>query len=229
LHAGLGQLPGVMTGAEHSIAGPAGVLQLVEQQPEHDVRAVAVVCHPHPQRGGSMKNKVVHQLARSFRELGAVSVRFNFRGVGASEGTYGRGDGELEDLGAVVSWARERWPGRPLWLAGFSFGAAVVLRGAQRFAADWLVTAAPPIRYLPADALPAAGVPWLLIQGAADDVVPAAQVLEWVEALPQTPQLTLLEGAGHFFHGRLNELKQTVLDAAGAQGAVSVAARASDA
>ncbi len=229
MHAGLLQLPGVVTGAEHALAGPAGVLQLVEQQPEHDIRAVAIICHPHPLRGGSMKNKVVHQLARAFRELGAVSIRFNFRGVGASEGTYAGGEGELEDLGAVVSWARERWPGRPLWLAGFSFGAAIVLRGAQRFAPDWLVTAAPAIRHLPADALPVAGIPWLLIQGADDEVVPAAQVLEWVDALPQPPQLTLLEGAGHFFHGRLRELKQAVLDAAGVPGSASVTTCASDA
>lgn len=204
-----------MAGSEHSIAGPAGDLQLVEEQPEHEVRAVAVVCHPHPLHGGTLKNKVVHQLARTFVELGAVSVRFNFRGVGASEGQYGHGQGELEDLGVVVDWARERWPGRPLWLAGFSFGAAVVLRGAGRLAPDWLVTAAPAINYLPSGSPLPAGVPWLLIQGAEDDVVPTAQVLEWVDALPERPRLTLLEGAGHFFHGRLNDLRHTLLDAAG--------------
>lgn len=204
-----------MAGSEHSIAGPAGALQLVEEQPEHEVRAVAVVCHPHPLHGGTLKNKVVHQLARTFVELGAVSVRFNFRGVGASEGQYGHGQGELEDLGVVVDWARERWPGRPLWLAGFSFGAAVVLRGAGRLAPDWLVTAAPAINYLPSESALPAGVPWLLIQGSEDDVVPTAQVLEWVDALPERPRLTLLEGAGHFFHGRLNDLRHALLDAAG--------------
>jgi alpha/beta superfamily hydrolase len=204
-----------MAGNEHSIAGPAGDLQLVEEQPEHEVRAVAVVCHPHPLHGGTLKNKVVHQLARTFVELGAVSVRFNFRGVGASEGQYGHGQGELEDLGVVVDWARERWPGRPLWLAGFSFGAAVALRGAGRLAPDWLVTVAPAINYLPSESPLPAGVPWLLILGAEDDVVPTAQVLEWADALPERPRLTLLEGAGHFFHGRLNDLRHALLDAAG--------------
>jgi alpha/beta superfamily hydrolase len=202
-----------MAGSEHSIAGPAGALQLVEERPEHEVRAVAVVCHPHPLDGGTLKNKVVHQLARTFVELGAVSIRFNFRGVGASEGQFGHGEGELEDLAVVVGWARERWPGRPLWLAGFSFGAAMVLRGAERLAPDWLVTAAPAINYLPARSPLPAGVPWLLIQGADDEVVPAAQVLDWVDALPQRPRLTLLEGTGHFFHRRLNDLRQTLLHA----------------
>lgn len=203
-----------MASTELSIAGPAGVLQLIEEQPVQEVTAVAVVCHPHPLHGGTFKNKVVHQLARTFVELGAVAVRFNFRGVGTSQGEYGEGQGELEDLEAVVGWARERWPGCALWLAGFSFGAAVALDGAERFAPDWLVTVAPAIDYLSPDTRLPAGVPWLLIQGTDDDVVPAAQVLRWVEALPEPPRLVLLQGAGHFFHGRLNDLKQALLEAA---------------
>ena len=208
------RFPGVMTATEHLIAGPVGALQLVEEQPGHDGRAIAITCHPHPLHGGSLKNKVVHQLARAFLQLGAVSIRFNFRGVGASAGQYGHLEGELEDLGRVVNWARERWPGRLLWLAGFSFGAAVVLRGARRLAPDWLVTAAPAIHRLPSDAPLVADVPWLLIQGGDDDVVPTAQLLQWIDALPQRPHLKLLEGAGHFFHGRLDDLKQAVLEAA---------------
>lgn len=202
--------------SEHCIAGPAGALQLVEQHPEAEVAAVAVVCHPHPLHGGNLRNKVVHQLARSFGELGAVTIRFNFRGVGASDGSYAHGTGELEDLDAVVGWARERWPDRPLWLAGFSFGAAVALQGAGRHAPDWLVTVAPAIDYLPADALLLAGVPWLLIQGSDDEVVPTERVLGWVNGLSERPRLALLESAGHFFHGRLNELRQALIDAAGA-------------
>ena len=115
----------------------------------------------------------------------------------------------------MVGWARERWPGRLLWLAGFSFGAAMVLRGAERFAPDWLVTAAPAINHFPPETLPPLGVPWLLIQGADDDVVPTEQVLRWVEGLSEPPRLALLEGAGHFFHGRLNQLKQALLEAVG--------------
>jgi len=199
---------------EHCIAGPAGALQLVEQHPGAEVAAVAVVCHPHPLHRGSLRNKVVHQLARSFVELGAVAIRFNFRGVGASDGSFAHGTGELEDLGAVVGWARARWPGRPLWLAGFSFGAAVALKGAERHAPDWLVTVAPAINYLPADTLLPAGVPWLLIQGGDDEVVPAEGVLSWVAGLSTRPRLALLESAGHFFHGRLNDLRQILVDAA---------------
>jgi len=200
---------------EHAIAGPAGALQLVEQHPGTQITAVAVVCHPHPLHGGSLRNKVVYQLARCFGELGAVAVRFNFRGVGASEGSYDHGAGELDDLGAVVAWVRERWPGRPLWLAGFSFGGAVVLKGAGQHAPDWLVTVAPAINYLPADELLPAGVPWLLIQGADDELVPTEQVLSWVETLPEQPRLALLADAGHFFHGRLNDLREALIQAAG--------------
>ncbi len=205
-----------MSRIEHFVAGPAGKLQLLEEGPDQEVTAVAVVCHPHSLHGGSLNNKVVHQLARAFVELGAVSIRFNFRGVGHSEGRFDRGEGELEDLQAVVRWARQRWPGRPLWLAGFSFGGFVAIKGAQRLQADWLVTAAPAVTYFPSQTLSPPTVPWLLIQGADDDVVPAEQVLRWLEGQEIEPRLVVLEDVGHFFHGRLNDLKRAVLEAAGA-------------
>lgn len=204
-----------MPSREHLIAGPAGALQLVEQRPAAEATAVAVVCHPHPLRGGSLHNKIVHQLARCFAELGAVAVRFNFRGVGASEGSHDQGAGELHDLDAVVGWVRERWPDRPLWLAGFSFGGAVVLRAAPRHAPDWVVTVAPAVDYLVAESGPPSGIPWLLIQGSDDEVVPTRQVLGWAEGVAQRPRLALLDNAGHFFHGRLKDLRRAVIEAAG--------------
>ena len=195
-----------------SIAGPAGALQILEEMPAETPAAVAVICHPHPLHGGSLNNKVVHQLAKTFTELGAVSIRFNFRGIGESEGEYDEGRGELQDVFAVAAWAQARWPELPLWLGGFSFGGFIVLQAAQKLAPQRLVTVAPAVNYFTDRALNLSGTSWLLIQGDADDIVPAELVTGWTGSLEFQPQLVLLEGAGHFFHGRLNELKQTIVD-----------------
>lgn len=197
----------------HRIQGPAGLLEVVEAKPDREPAiAVAIICHPHPLHGGSLNNKVVHQLARAFGELGAISIRFNFRGVGASEGRFDEGRGELDDLLAVAAWASERWPGHPVWLAGFSFGGFIAIQGAQRLTPQWLVTVAPAINHFPDPVSGPSGVRWLLIQGEGDDVVPAAEVLQWRRTLQHRPRLALMPGAGHFFHGRLNELRETVID-----------------
>ncbi len=177
--------------------------------------AVAVVCHPHPLHGGNLNNKVVHQLAKTFAALGAVCLRFNFRGVGESEGEYDKGRGELQDLLAVVAWARARWPELPLWLGGFSFGGFIALQGARQLAPQRLVTVAPAVNYCPDSSLNLSGISWLLIQGDADDIVPAEQVTGWLAGQEVQPQLVLLEGAGHFFHGRLNDLKQAIISSFG--------------
>lgn len=199
-----------------SIDGPAGRLQLLQELPAGEPRALAVICHPHPLHGGTLNNKIVHQLARSFSQLGAVSVRFNFRGVGDSDGSFDEGRGELDDLFAVTAWAGRRWPGLPLWLAGFSFGGFIAIRAAAELQPQRLVTVAPAVNYFP-DANPEVPVSdWLLIQGRDDEVVPAQAVTAFVDRLDVSPDLVLVEGAGHFFHGRLNDLKQLVLDALGA-------------
>jgi hypothetical protein len=195
-----------------SIAGPAGALQILEEVPAEIPAAVAVICHPHPLHGGSLNNKVVHQLAKTFTELGAVSIRFNFRGIGESEGEYDEGRGELQDLLAVAAWAQARWPELPLWLGGFSFGGFIALQAAQKLAPQRLVTVAPAVNYFADRVLDLSGISWLLIQGDADDIVPAELVTGWAGSLEFQPQLVLLKGAGHFFHGRLNELKQTIVD-----------------
>jgi alpha/beta superfamily hydrolase len=195
-----------------SIAGPAGALQILEEVPAEIPAAVAVICHPHPLHGGSLNNKVVHQLAKTFTELGAASIRFNFRGIGESEGEYDEGRGELQDLLAVAAWAQARWPELPLWLGGFSFGGFIALQAAQKLAPQRLVTVAPAVNYFADRVLDLSGISWLLIQGDADDIVPAELVTGWAGSLEFQPQLVLLKGAGHFFHGRLNELKQTIVD-----------------
>ncbi len=154
----------------------------------------------------------MHQLANTFNELGAVTVRFNFRGVGDSEGAYDEGRGELQDLLAVVDWARARWPRLPLWLAGFSFGGFIAVQAAERLQPQRLVTVAPAVNYFHGQRFDLPATDWLLIQGDADDVVPLADVLSWVRLMERPPVTAILAGAGHFFHGRLNAVKKAVLD-----------------
>jgi alpha/beta superfamily hydrolase len=196
---------------EH-IAGPAGILEVVHESPDGTPQAIAVICHPHPLHGGTLNNKVVHQLARTFLQLGAVSVRFNFRGVGASQGGYDEGRGERLDLHAVADWANERWPGLELWLGGFSFGAFVAIEAVRDLRPTRLVTVAPAVRFLPDADIEVPVADWLVIQGDADEVVPCTAVRAWLGRLPHPPSLVVLNGAGHFFHGRLNDLKQALLD-----------------
>ena len=157
-----------------------------------------------------MRNKVVHTLSRAFQRVGCVAVRFNFRGVEQSEGAFGDGLGELEDALAVCRWATTQWPGLPLALAGFSFGAAVALAAAPQQQAIALVTVAPPVDRLIDRASPP-DCPWLIVQGDEDELVDCAAVLDWVNALPPGPQVTVLRGVDHFFHGRLVELRDIVM------------------
>jgi alpha/beta superfamily hydrolase len=192
-----------------AIAGPAGALEAVIDVSARPAVATAVICHPHPLQQGTMSNKVVTTVARAFARLGADAVRFNFRGVGASAGRYGDGVGEREDALAVVAWCRERWPGRPLYLGGFSFGGAVAAAIAARVAPAGLVTVAPAVDRLASDFV-APACPWLLIHGEADEVVPLQPVLEWCSKLAAPPRIVSLPGVGHFFHGRLPALTEAV-------------------
>lgn len=190
-----------------TIAGPSGPLEAIVEAPNAQHRAVGVICHPHPLHGGTMTNKVVHTVARAFNLCGAAAVRFNYRGVGHSAGRYDEGVGETDDTLAAIAWAQARWPGRELWLAGFSFGGGVALRAALRVSTSRLITIAPAIaRAGVLTQLPAC--PWLLLQGDADDVVPANTVLEWAKSLQVAPEIKIMAGAGHFFHGRLVELRE---------------------
>ena len=170
--------------------------------------AVGVICHPHPLHGGTMQNKVVHTLARSMQELGTPTVRFNFRGVGASAGSYDGGAGEVDDALAVIAWARSRWQCERLWLGGFSFGAAVALLAADAAAPDQLVTVAPPVPRMQLSLLRRPRSRWLIIQGDRDELVSIDAVRAWAGRFEPPPQMLVLEGAEHFFHGRLTELRE---------------------
>jgi alpha/beta superfamily hydrolase len=201
----------MLTLEKPTLSGPVGLLEALLEIPAGAPSGVALVCHPHPLYGGTMTNKVVHMLARTFNELGVPAVRFNYRGVGASEGKYDEGDGETDDTVAVIDWALSRWPDAELWLGGFSFGGAVAIRAAARRDTRRLVTVAPAIRRVAVDAVALPECPWLLVQGDKDELVDAADIQRWVQALAAPPELALLPGVDHFFHGRLNELREVVL------------------
>jgi alpha/beta superfamily hydrolase len=190
------------------IAGPAGSIECAIDAPADAPRAVAIVCHPHPQGGGTLDNKVAQTLARAFVQLGYRAVRFNFRGVGASEGEYDEGRGETDDTLAVI--AAHRDPALPLVLAGFSFGAYVVSQAAQRLPddakAERLVLVGPSTQK---QQMPAVPEGTLVIHGELDDVVPLSATFDW--ARPQALPVIVIPGVGHFFHGQLTLLKNLVV------------------
>ena len=196
-----------------TLAGPAGAIEaLIETPRPAPPRSFGVICHPHPLFGGTLQNKVVHTLARSFQELGAPTIRFNFRGVGASSGSFADGMGETEDALAVIAEGRRRWPGAQVWLGGFSFGGAVAFRAAARAGAQLLVTVAPAVRLIEVGGIKPPDCPWLIVQGATDELVDPAAVLQWAGQLVPAPTVKMLPGVGHFFHGRLRELAALVVD-----------------
>jgi alpha/beta superfamily hydrolase len=193
------------------IAGPAGALEgLLERPPDARGDVVAVCCHPHPLYGGAMQNKVVHTLARSCQDQRVASVRFNFRGVGASEGKYDDGAGESEDAAAVADWARRETGASRLWSLGFSFGGFVAYRLATLREASLLVTVAPPVQRFDFATLAVPHCPWLVLQGDADELVDHERVLAWTKSVSPPPEVRLFAGGEHFFHGRLTEMR-TVL------------------
>jgi alpha/beta superfamily hydrolase len=195
-----------------SLPGPAGVLEVLAEPPEPDKRrpAVVIVCHPLPTHGGTLRNKVVHMTARALRELGLYTVRFNFRGVGASEGEFDNGFGETDDLLAVVDWVQRVLPDCELWLAGFSFGSYVAARASQKVKVRQLISIAPPVHHYDFEALERPDCPWLIIQGDEDDVVPPDEVYKWAEAIEPEPQLVRMEETDHFFHRRLMDLRGVI-------------------
>jgi uncharacterized protein len=197
-----------------TIAGPAGALQAIADEAEGEPQQrYAVICHPHPLYGGTMDNKVVYTLARALQSVGIATLRFNFRGVGASQGAYDEGAGETQDAAAVADFGAARWPGKRIVLAGFSFGSYVALRLAREREPSYLVTVAPPASMFDLAALPPPQCPWLVVQGDADEIVEPASVFAWVERLNPQPKLVVMPGVGHFFHGHLTELRDAVREA----------------
>ncbi|MDO5505207.1 MAG: alpha/beta hydrolase [Pseudoxanthomonas suwonensis] len=197
------------------LPGPAGALELAVDLPDPEATGqpvVAVICHPLPTEGGTMHNKVVTMLARSLRELGVTTVRFNFRGTGRSEGSFDAGPGEVEDLRAVVAWVREQRPVDLLWLAGFSFGAWVSISAADALEPHVLISIAPPVGHEGRDFsdIRTPGMPWLVVMGDADEVVDSHAVYAWVEGLDRDVELVKMPETSHFFHRKLIDLRGAV-------------------
>jgi len=196
-----------------ALQGPAGELESILELPS-DAAAIGavVVCHPHPQHGGTMHNKVVHTLARSFVRSGFAALRFNFRGTEGSAGSYDNGVGELDDALAALDWLAQQYPNVPLWLGGFSFGAAIAVRAAVSTTVSGLISVAPAI-YRFADGLEQQPeCPWLVIQGDEDELVEVDETIAWFNSLAPGPELLVVPGAEHFFHGRLGDLRGAVME-----------------
>lgn len=186
------------------VAGAAGDLECAIDAPDGPARGLAVVCHPHPQFGGTMDNKVVVTLARAHLQCGWRTVRFNFRGIGASAGAWDEGRGEVDDALAVARALREG--DEPLALAGFSFGAYVASQAAAALGVTRLVLIGPATQNFTVAAAPQGT---LVVHGEADEVVPLSATLDW--ARPQSQPVVVVPGGGHFFHGQLSLLKELVV------------------
>jgi alpha/beta superfamily hydrolase len=191
------------------LAGPAGRLEALLEEPEGaPPREAALVCHPHPQHGGTMHNKVVYRMARGLRRAGFVVLRFNYRGVNLSAGEYGGGVGEIEDARAALAFLRERYPELPRTLAGFSFGSRIILKlGCEPGVASHLIAVG-----FPADSGPLGqcNVPRIFIQSTHDEFSPAPEMQAWFDALPEPKRLVWIDAQDHFFAGALDQLEEAV-------------------
>ena len=196
-----------------TLPGPAGGLEVAVDLPDDDVAAlplVAIICHPLPTEGGTMHNKVVTMAGRSLRELGATTVRFNFRGTGASDGEFDEGRGEVEDLRAVAAWVRAQRSGQRLWLAGFSFGAFVSLAASADIEPGMLISIALPAGRWDFDSIQLPSFPWLVIQGEEDEIVDPQAVYDWLDRADAQAELVRIPDSGHFFHRKLMDLRGAI-------------------
>jgi hypothetical protein len=200
---------------KHTVQGAAGRLQVEVQSPvqsSDSPRGLAVVCHPHPLFGGSMSNKVATTLATTAARAGYVALRFNFRGVGNSEGVHNNGLGETDDTLLLLDWLQQQHPqGLPTVLMGFSFGGYVATRAAsQQPSVQKLLTVAPALRYFDDPLPPRPRADWHLLHSEDDDIVSYAETHDQAMRFSPPPIWTGTQGCGHFFHGKLGEVQEWV-------------------
>jgi alpha/beta superfamily hydrolase len=195
------------------VPGPAGRLEAILEEPDNqEAVEAAVVCHPHPQHGGTMHNKVVHRLARGLRNSGCAVLRFNFRGVNLSEGVYDHGKGETEDARSALVELRSRYPLLPALIAGFSFGSRVALRVAGSApAVSRVIAVGFPTKYPNREYVREVRIPKFFIQSTHDEFGPRAEMQEFFESLPPPKQLSFVEAEDHFFRGSLDAYEAEVL------------------
>ena len=195
----------------HFLEGPVGRLEALLEEPEDGPLEAALVCHPHPQHGGTMHNKVVYRIARGLRSTGAVVLRFNYRGVNLSEGEYAHGEGELEDARTALAYLRGRYPGLPFTLAGFSFGSRIALRlGCEGAGARRVIAVGYPTVYKDRSFLDNCTVPRAFIQSTRDQYGPISDLEPLVAGLPEPKRLVLVEAGDHFFAGALDVLEREI-------------------
>lgn len=206
-----------------SIQGQAGRIEALINTPvsgawESRSPLFGIFCHPHPLHGGTMQNKVVTTAIKAWATLGLATLRFNFRGVGESEGEYSEGKGELEDLKSVINWVLQAHPNARFWLGGFSFGSAIsaTLAVQSNYPVQALLSIAPPITFFSFSEVPNVSlqIPWIIIQGDKDEIVSYDTVVSFVDRIKKTKsdiELVTFKGGDHFFHGRLNELKEEII------------------
>jgi alpha/beta superfamily hydrolase len=195
------------------LPAPAGELEVMAEMPDAvNTEITMVICHPHPLFGGTMHNKVVTTLAKVANELAIPSVRFNFRGVGKSTGQYDDGVGEIDDLQTIIEWVNKTRPHTRLWLAGFSFGSYIAAEVATTGIAERLISIAPPATRWHFQEITKMPCPWLVVQGDADEVVEPAAVFDWFATKHPQVDMIRMENASHFFHGRLIELREILIN-----------------
>jgi len=208
---------GQLESGEHriSLVGGAGVIEAIVHIPKgfHDARtkAVAICCHPHPLYEGSMTNKVVHTLAKTFSKLGLVSIRFNFRGVGRSEGKHDNTIGESTDVVLICQQVIKRFPKAQIWLSGFSFGSFIAANVAHEVNAAQLISISPAVEHYDFTEVVDPGCPWLVVMGDEDDIVTPSAVDHWINMSPERYDYFQFPDTGHFYHGKLVKLSDLLL------------------
>jgi uncharacterized protein len=193
------------------LEGPAGKLEALLEEPETGApREACLVCHPHPLFGGTMHNKVVYRIARGMRRAGAVVLRFNFRGVGQSEGVYDRGEGEVEDARAALGFLRERYPDLPYSMAGFSFGSRVIMRLGCALSPVRLIAVGFPTSHGEFGYLATCGIPKYFIQSAIDEFGPKEALETLFQGIAEPKHLEFIDASDHFFAGALDRLEEEI-------------------
>ncbi|HJU41809.1 MAG TPA: alpha/beta family hydrolase [Vicinamibacterales bacterium] len=199
--------------AVREISGPAGPLESLLDIPEGEPRAVAVFGHPHPLHGGTMHTKALYQAAKAMPRIGVAAVRFNFRGVGRSAGTFDAGAGEQEDFRAAITFAQERFPDVPLWAAGMSFGAWVaMIVGAADSRVSLLLGVAPPVDRYDFEALKTCTLPKFIIHGENDELISIKEIRKLYSQIPEPKELVVIEDANHLFEGKTSMVGEAVED-----------------
>jgi hypothetical protein len=195
------------------IPGPAGPLEALLDLPEGEPRAVAVFGHPHPLHGGTMHTKALYQAAKAMPRIGVAALRFNFRGVGRSTGTFDSGPGEKDDFRAALSFVEERFPDLPIWTAGMSFGSWIALSvGAEDPRVSLLLAIAPPVDRYDFGALKMCTLPKFIVHGESDELISIKEIRKFYAQLPEPKELVTIEDANHLFEGKTSMVGDAVED-----------------